>query len=114
MAAEYKVLKKFGDLKKGSVFTPEGETEDEIKEAVEDGYLEPIEKTEGATAEDTKPTSDSKKTVTKVTFVIRNADTRNHTSERVFDKENHGVDFVEVANEFGATNANIILSRKDE
>lgn len=110
MDNKYKVLKKFGDLKKGATFVPGDETEEEIAEAVAEGYIELI----------TDDSADSKKgpgkkgEVSKVTFSVRNPDVKGGVSERVFTAEEHGEEFVAVADEFGETNKSTVLSRKDE
>lgn len=103
MDTKYKVLKKFGDLKKGAIFVPADETEEQIAEAVAEGFIELVPEKSEKSSE-----------VSKVTFVIRNPDTASKTSERVFDAETHGEDFVAVADEFAETNKAVVLSRKDE
>jgi len=110
MENKYLVLKKFGDLKKGATFVPsEDDTEEEITEAVADGFLELITD-DGAGSK----TSSKKAEVSKVTFSLRNVDAKDRVSERVFTATEHGDDFVKVADEFHKSNEAVVLNRKDE
>lgn len=103
METKYKVLKAFSGLKKGAIFVPSTETPEEIATAVEKGFLKLIE-----------DAPMKAKDISKVTFLIRNPDTADKTSLREFSAEEHGEDFVAVANEFAETNEKVILKRKEE
>lgn len=86
MEKTYKVLKKFGDLKKGDTFAPVSQnyegTEADITAAIEAGFIkEVVEKT--------------KKTSVVVTH---------QGGERTFSQEIHGDDFEDLASEFAETN----------
>lgn len=110
----YKVLKKFGDFKKGDTFKlDEVEmTEEEVAELVEAGKIEAMEDADSSDDEDD---SDTGSTGTgKVTIVLSNRNTRDGQSTRVFDEATHGADFAKVADEFAETNKHLVISRTDE
>jgi hypothetical protein len=104
MDKKYKVLKKFGDFKKGEIFDPtdgyEG-TEEEIAVAVEEGFIAVIEDKESGD-------------VSQVTFQVRSRDVKGGIAHRVFNVEKHGEKFKELVDEFAESNKDLIVHRKDE
>jgi len=93
MEKKYKVLKKFGDLKKGDEFIPENETEEEIAEAITDGFIKEIS---------------DKKEITKIIFKVRNEE------DRIFDEKSNGENWKESADSFGEAEKNQIVNRIEE
>lgn len=92
----YKVLKKYGEYKKGEEFdSAEVELEiSDIEQAIEGGFI--VEKGE----ENTPAPKKSNKTVVSVSF---------YGGIREFSLEIHGEDFMDVANEFIATHNGTIM-----
>lgn len=91
MDKEYKVLKKFGELKKGDIFAPTADTyegtESTIAEAIAGKFIKEIAEESNATA---------------VTVSFQGG-------TREFSEEIHGEDFMDVAKEFCATHNGTIL-----
>lgn len=86
MENKYKVLKKFGDLKKGDVLNPIEDkydgTEEDLTQAVEDGFLAVV-----------APDAPKKGKKTAVTVSWRG-------NTREFSLETHGEDFETLAEQF--------------
>lgn len=92
MEKTYKVLKRFGDYKRGEIFDPKSDgyegNDDDIATAITDGFISEI----------TAPSADG---VTKVTVTYNGG-------ERIFSEEIHGDGFLELAKEFAETNEGTI------
>lgn len=100
---KYKVLKRFGDYKKGEEFDPiedgyDGGQED-IDTAVTDGFLSEIVAGDSATDTTAKPAT----TATSATVEYPGG-------TRTFSLEIHGEDFASLAAEFAETNNGTVLA----
>lgn len=95
----FKVLKKYGDYKKGENFDSEEADLDEndIKEAIADGFI--VEEGAEAPKKEKKEVKKEAKDVVLVEF---------HGGIREFTKAIHGEGFMDVAKEFATTHNGII------
>lgn len=94
MDKTYKVLKKFGDLKKGSIFDPKDNydgTEEDIAEAVEAGYIEEV--LDGANEPGVEAPKEKKAKKTEVTVTWGQG-------SRVYSLAVHGENFMDLAESF--------------
>lgn len=106
---EYKVLKKFGDYKKGDVLVVEGGnfSDDELASGVEAGQLKLIDK-----GDTLSPGPAVHKTSKPVVFTLRDRNSAVGKKERVFSEEEHGEGYADLADQFEKANQSEILHRE--
>lgn len=104
MEKKYKVLKRFGDYKRGDEFDPTADgydgSDEDIALAVTDGFIKEIVEEGvdvGTSTVSVEPAASAGIAATSATVTFING-------ERTFSKAIHGEDFMDLAKEFAATN----------